>query len=119
MPITEAMEWVPTGYGQVRRASAGLPPDFSLTSLGQIPSDRRPVEGGFEEGGQHLFHAMMTIDGVQVPGKTGEHLVSRLSLSHVTFSHELISFTRQHGANFPWGGGEVVHEAGYSILCWR
>ncbi|BGP04009.1 DUF3421 domain-containing protein [Rhodotorula toruloides] len=79
LPITEAMEWVPTSYGQ-------------------IPPGRRPVEGGFEEGGQHLFHAIMTIDGVRVPGKTGEHL---------------------HGANFPFGGGEIVQEAGYSILCWR
>lgn len=35
---------------------------------------------GFEENGSHLFHAVMNIDGIQVPGKTGPHLVS-LSLS--------------------------------------
>ncbi|GAA6014579.1 hypothetical protein JCM11491_004547 [Sporobolomyces phaffii] len=79
LPITQEMEWVAASYGQ-------------------IPKGRRPVEGGFEENGSHLFHAVLTIDGVSVPGKTGAHL---------------------HGANFPWGGGERVEEGGYSVLCWR
>ncbi|ORY55161.1 hypothetical protein BCR35DRAFT_322725 [Leucosporidium creatinivorum] len=79
LPITEAMEWVPT-------------------SRGQIPKGRRPVEGGFEETGAHLFHALVHIDGVHVPAKTGEHL---------------------GGANAPWGGAEVVHTENYEILCWR
>ncbi|GAA5917914.1 hypothetical protein JCM5296_002098 [Sporobolomyces johnsonii] len=79
LPITEQMEWVPASYGQ-------------------IPKGRRPVEGGFEESGHHLFHALFTIDGVQVPGKTGEHL---------------------NGANFPWGGGERQEEGGYLLLCWK
>ncbi|GJN94746.1 hypothetical protein Rhopal_007838-T1 [Rhodotorula paludigena] len=56
LPITEMMEWVDTQYGQ-------------------IPKGRRPVEGGFEASGQHLFHALTFINEVQVPGKTGEHLV--------------------------------------------
>ncbi|GAA5831607.1 hypothetical protein JCM3766R1_004950 [Sporobolomyces carnicolor] len=79
LPITPEMEWVQGSYGQ-------------------IPKGRRPVEGGFEENGSHLFHAVMSINGIQVPGKTGTHL---------------------HGANFPWNGGEQVEEGGYSILCWR
>ncbi|GAA5997711.1 hypothetical protein JCM5350_008025 [Sporobolomyces pararoseus] len=79
LPLTQEMEWVPASYGQ-------------------IPKGRRPVEGGFEENGNHLFHAVMTIDGIQVPGKTGVHL---------------------SGANFPWNGGERVEEVGYSILCWK
>ncbi|GAA5877816.1 hypothetical protein JCM16303_000248 [Sporobolomyces ruberrimus] len=79
LPITHEMEWVSASYGQ-------------------IPKGRRAVEGGFEENGSHLFHAVMNIDGIQVPGKTGPHL---------------------HGANFPWGGGERVEEGGYSVLCWK
>ncbi|GAA6035419.1 hypothetical protein JCM8097_000246 [Rhodosporidiobolus ruineniae] len=79
LPITPEMEWVEASYGQ-------------------IPKGRRPVEGGFEEGGQHLFHAVTVLNGVNVPGKTGEHL---------------------HGANFPFGGGETIKAVDYRILCWR
>ncbi|GAA5982695.1 hypothetical protein JCM11641_002340 [Rhodosporidiobolus odoratus] len=79
LPLTEQMEWV---------AAEG----------GHLPKGRRPVEGGFEEGGQHLFHALATIDGVQVPGKTAEHL---------------------RGANFGYGGVEHVKQSGYQVLCWR
>ncbi|EIN09696.1 hypothetical protein PUNSTDRAFT_86159 [Punctularia strigosozonata HHB-11173 SS5] len=72
------MEWVPTQGGHV-------------------PPGRRPVEGGYEENGAKLYHALGTISGVHVPGKTGEHL---------------------GGANIAFGGGEhVVRE--YSILCWK
>ncbi|KAF9223429.1 hypothetical protein BS17DRAFT_140195 [Gyrodon lividus] len=53
----ETMEWVPT-------------------SLGRIPNQRRPVQGGYEENGAKLYHAMANVRGVRVPGKTGEHLVS-------------------------------------------
>ncbi|GAA5946565.1 hypothetical protein JCM3775_002141 [Rhodotorula graminis] len=79
LPVTAAMEWVSAADGK-------------------IPKGRRPVEGGFEESGQHLFHALTNIDGVWVPGKTAEHL---------------------RGANFGFGGGETVRKTGYSILCWR
>lgn len=53
----ETMEWVPT-------------------SLGRIPTHRRPVQGGYEENGANLYHTMATIRGTRVPGKAGEHLVS-------------------------------------------
>lgn len=46
------------------------------TSLGRIPAHRRPVQGGYEENGARLYHAMATVRDVRVPGKTGEHLVS-------------------------------------------
>lgn len=65
--------------------------EWVLTSNGQVPSGRRPVEGGYERDGkvgirlqsinstdrrvQHLFHAAAIINGVRVPGKTGSHLV--------------------------------------------
>ena len=52
----ETMAWVPT-------------------SLGRIPAHRRPVQGGYEENGAMLYHAMATVRDVRVPGKTGEHLV--------------------------------------------
>lgn len=49
--------------------------EFVLASHGQIPPGRRPVKGGFEKSGQELYHAVATINGVKVPGKTGAHLV--------------------------------------------
>ncbi|KAF7794804.1 hypothetical protein EIP86_005946 [Pleurotus ostreatoroseus] len=50
------MEWVHTGQGR-------------------IPQGRRPVEGGYEEHGGKLYHALATVQNVKVPGKAGEHLV--------------------------------------------
>lgn len=47
---------------------------------GRIPVGRRPVEGGYEEHGAKLYHALAPIQGVNVPGKTGEHLVRPRSL---------------------------------------
>ncbi|KAI8980208.1 hypothetical protein BD414DRAFT_493951 [Trametes punicea] len=73
------MEWVPTSHGQ-------------------IPYGRRPVEGGYEENGGKLYHALADVHGVKVPGKTGTHL---------------------QGANVPFGGQEHVVEHDYAILCWR
>ncbi|KAI5474180.1 hypothetical protein MNV49_003989 [Pseudohyphozyma bogoriensis] len=80
LPITQAMEWVPASHGQ-------------------IPKGRTPVEGGFEENGAHLFHAMVSIAGdLRVPGKTGLHL----GAAHCAF-----------------GGGEHIERENYYILCWR
>ena len=62
LPITQDMEWVPTRNGQV-------------------PPGRRPIEGGYEVNGGKLYHALGLVQGVHVPGKTGEHLVSRFCLS--------------------------------------
>ena len=55
--VTSQMEWVPTKNGE-------------------IPPSRRPVEGGFGSGGAKLYHALAKIDEIDVPGKTGEYLVS-------------------------------------------
>ncbi|TFK92647.1 hypothetical protein K466DRAFT_480191 [Polyporus arcularius HHB13444] len=60
------MEWVPT-------------------SRGQVPPGRRPVEGGYEEDGSKLYHAIANVNGVRVPGKAGAHL---------------------RGASVPFGGQE-------------
>lgn len=59
LPFNPAtMEWVPTSHSK-------------------IPPGRRPVEGGYEEiGGDMLYHALATVDGVKVPGKAGLHYVS-------------------------------------------
>lgn len=54
--VPEQMEWVTTSYGR-------------------IPSGRTPIVGGYEGSGLWLYHAVATIDGERVPGKTGEHLV--------------------------------------------
>ena len=56
LPVTPDMEWIPTKEGR-------------------IPEGRRPIEGGYESDGVTLYHALGNIDGVSVPGKTGEHLV--------------------------------------------
>ncbi|CCM00097.1 uncharacterized protein FIBRA_02124 [Fibroporia radiculosa] len=45
------------------------------TSGGRIPPGRRAVQGGYEENGTRLYHALANIGGIRVPGKTGEHLV--------------------------------------------
>lgn len=48
--------------------------EFVRTSHGRIPPGRRPIEGGYEEHGGKLYHAVAYINGMRVPGKTGEHL---------------------------------------------
>ncbi|KAJ3573631.1 hypothetical protein NP233_g2307 [Leucocoprinus birnbaumii] len=76
--VPQQMEWVHTSYGR-------------------IPSGRRPIEGGYEENGGKLYHALVNVNGLMVPGKTGEHL---------------------GGANVSFGGQELVYQE-YEILCWR
>jgi len=49
--------------------------EWVTTSRGRIPYDREPVQGGMEEEGSPLYHAIGVVDGVRVPGKTGVHLV--------------------------------------------
>lgn len=71
-------------YGGEERGHTGrydlLPIDDNLmewvdTSHGRIPSGRRPIEGGYEEDGERLFHALASVNGIWIPGKTGLHLV--------------------------------------------
>jgi len=79
LPITQEHEWVPTSHGRV-------------------PEGRRPVDGGYEESGHRLYHAVAVVHGCSVPGKTGAHL---------------------GGAHVPFGGSEIIVAEGYWILCWR
>jgi len=79
LPITDDHEWVPASHGR-------------------IPTGRRPVDGGYEKGGERLFHAVAVVQGVSVPGKTAPHLGQ---------------------ANVPFGGSEIGIQEGYWILCWR
>ncbi|KAA1467509.1 hypothetical protein DENSPDRAFT_832582 [Dentipellis sp. KUC8613] len=80
LPFTpETMEWV-------------------RTSRGRIPPGKRPVEGGYEDHGAKLYHAVAMINGVPVPGKTGEHLGA---------------------CNVAFGGAEHAIQDDYEILCWK
>ncbi|KAF6754492.1 hypothetical protein DFP72DRAFT_812675 [Ephemerocybe angulata] len=74
--VPDQMEWVPASHGH-------------------LPAGRRAVEGGYEEDGAKLYHALAEISGVQVPGKTGEHL---------------------GGANVGFGGVEHSIQQGYRVL---
>ncbi|KAI0661755.1 hypothetical protein C8Q70DRAFT_675977 [Cubamyces menziesii] len=67
------MEWVPSSHGR-------------------IPYGRRPVEGGYEETGEKLYHAIATVARVRVPGKAGVHLTTG---AHVPFDqreHDVAQF---------------------------
>ncbi|KAF8656878.1 hypothetical protein AX16_002424 [Volvariella volvacea WC 439] len=72
--------------------------EFVRTSYGKIPVGRRPVEGGYEESGHKLYHAIASVLGVRIPGKTGEHL-----------SGCLVGF----------GNEEHCIQENYEILCWK
>jgi len=72
--------------------------EFVRTSRGMIPPGRRPIEGGYEEDGAKLYHAVGLVNGVKVPGKCGEHL---------------------HGCRAAFGGVEYSIDDNYEILCWR
>lgn len=54
--------------------------EFVPTSNGKIPYGRRPIEGGYEDHGAKLYHAVALVNGIRVPGKTGEHLSVFLSM---------------------------------------
>ena len=56
LPFTNAMHLVPT-------------------SQGHIPAGNRPVEGGVDDSGRRLYHAVAWVRGERVPGRTSEHLV--------------------------------------------
>jgi hypothetical protein len=71
--------------------------EFVKTVGGRVPDGRRPVEGGYEENGEKLYHGAVVIDGVRVPGKTAPHL---------------------NGCNVPYGGVEQ-HRNEHEILCWK
>ena len=58
--------------------------EFVPTSNGKIPYGRRPIEGGYEDHGAKLYHAVALINGIRIPGKTGEHLFVVLSLLKIS-----------------------------------
>lgn len=78
LPITSEMKWVKASHGRV-------------------PDGYAPVQGGYEDTGQQLYHALAKIEGHWVPGKTGLHLL---------------------GGNFPYHHREVRMIEGYRVLCW-
>jgi len=72
--------------------------EFVRTSHGHIPAGRRPVEGGYEDNGNKLYHGIAVVNGVKTPGKTAPHL---------------------GGCNVSFAGGEHIIHDNYDILCWR
>jgi len=48
--------------------------EFALTSHGRVPQGKRPIDGGYDESGHRLYHAVAILNGLRLPGKTGEHL---------------------------------------------
>jgi len=72
--------------------------ELVTTNWGQIPQGRRPIEGGYEEDGAKLYHAVGLVSGVRVPGKAGAHL---------------------GGCNVSFAGGEHAVTQNYEILCWK
>ncbi|KAJ7165496.1 hypothetical protein C8R43DRAFT_986572 [Mycena crocata] len=69
--------------------------EWVRTSHGRIPDGHTPVEGGYEENHDKLYHAAARVDNIMVPGKTGHHL----GAAHVSF-----------------GGQEHVIHENYEIL---
>lgn len=77
------------GYGGIERLHNGrydlLPFDPNTmewipAANGEIPSGRTPIEGGYEDHGIRLYHAMALIGGTPALGKTGAHLVCKYCL---------------------------------------
>ena len=60
--------------------------EFVPTANGKLPYGRRPVEGGYEDYGAKLYHAVALIKGLRVPGKTAEHLCVFLSSLKLIYS---------------------------------
>jgi hypothetical protein len=56
--------------------------EWVLASRGQIPKNRRPIEGGVENHGAKLYHAVAKVGNIWVPGKTGAHLVCTASYAY-------------------------------------
>lgn len=86
------------------------------TSHGRIPAGRRPIEGGYEEHGGKLYHALGTVAGLKVPGKTGEHLYVTLHFGILLNADSFFVLCRD-GANLSFGGKEHVVHDNYEILC--
>lgn len=77
--VADQMEWVDASHGY-------------------IPYNREPVEGGNDGSGATLYHVLLRVDGIQVPGKTGRFL---------------------GGAFASFQGVEHFAKKGYKILCWK
>jgi hypothetical protein len=84
------------------------------TSYGRIPHGRYPIEGGYEENGAKLYHAIGRVNGVRVPGKTGVHL---FVLPYYWFIHiNCQPYSPRGACNVPFNGQEIVLSEDYEIL---
>ncbi|KAI6094581.1 hypothetical protein F5141DRAFT_1168828 [Pisolithus sp. B1] len=68
------------------------------TNRGRIPYGFTPIQGGYEENGTSLYHAIGVVNGVRVPGKAGMHL---------------------DGCTVAFNGVEHTITRNYDILCWK
>jgi hypothetical protein len=84
--------------------------EFVRTAHGRVPPGRRPVEGGYEESGPKLYHAIGVVQGLRVPGKTAEHLVR-----YFTLQLDDPDVRYQGGCNVAFGGNESFTNE-YEIL---
>lgn len=124
------MVWLAASDGQVRffprRGEDGADlvarrsPRVVVPSKACVLSSRLVGESlfctqGFEESGEYLYHALLTINGQRVPGKTGAHLVR----SPCVCGGMGADGVNQHAAHAAYGGAEVVQKEGYEVLCWR
>lgn len=92
--------------------------EFVLTSHGKIPNGRRPVEGGYEENGSKLYHAVAPVKGVQVPGKAAEHLyVTLLFYIILPIIYDAFIFMlTSGGCHVAFGGAEIEVSENYQVL---
>ena len=92
-------------------------------SHGRIPDGYTPVQGGYEDSGQQLYHALAKIEGHWVPGKTGLHLLG----GNFPYHHQEVRMVSRDG---PFQRvctsarisqlmpPESTQIEGYRVLCW-
>ncbi|KAI6133599.1 hypothetical protein EV401DRAFT_1914425 [Pisolithus croceorrhizus] len=71
------------------------------TNRGRIPYGFNPIQGGYEENGTSLYHAIGVVNGVRVPGKAGLHLVCAVNFSPslITRNYEILYVNQTFSAN--------------------
>jgi hypothetical protein len=87
---------------------------------GVIPEGRIPVDGGYEETGERLYHAHDSVYPLY-PGKTAPHIGTFLpapieTLSIVWLIRHILYIYIQGGAECAWGRADVEKHMEYQLL---